>query len=214
MSPGSSGLLLSDGVRPDTLALMSQRTASHEPNPRCDRHFALALRAARARSPGRFDRGRQVKTIRSRYDAVEKDLSGCKQVKRDLPGESAEGGELTAYFSGESLRKLVAKFYGETGQAREEYYFWDGRLFFVLRVESRYDKPLSGKVVSKSEERFYFADDALIRWLDPRKKEVSAGPEIQQRGEGFARPSEEILGDGQEVMGSAAAHPSVSCSCS
>ena len=123
----------------------------------------------------------QVRAIRSRYDAVEKDLSGCKQVKRDLPDESAEGGELTAYFSGESLRKLVAKFYGEAGQAREEYYFWENRLFFVFRVESRYDKPLSGKVVSKSEERFYFVDDALIRWLDPRKKEVSAGSEFEQR---------------------------------
>lgn len=124
----------------------------------------------------------QVKTIRSRYEAVDKSLSSCKQVKRNLPGESAEGGELTAYFSDHALRKLAAKFYGETGQALEEYYFWDSRLFFVLRVESRYDKPLSGKVKNKSEERFYFADDALIRWLDPRKKEIPAGPELQQRG--------------------------------
>lgn len=124
----------------------------------------------------------QVKIIRSRYDTVEKDLGRCKQAKRDLPGESTEGGELTAYFSDQSLRKLVAKFYGETGQAREEYYFWDDRLFFVLRVESRYNKPLSGKVKTKSEERFYFTDDVLIRWLDPRKREVPAGPELQQRG--------------------------------
>lgn len=93
-----------------------------------------------------------------------------------------KGGELTAYFSGQSLRKLVAKFYGETGQAPEEYYFWDDRLFFVLRVESRYDKPLSGVIKRKSEERFYFADDALIRWLDPEKKEVSASLAFQERG--------------------------------
>lgn len=125
----------------------------------------------------------KVKTIRSRYDTIEKELSRCKEVKRDLPDESTEGGELTAYFLDKSLRKLVAKFYGETGQAREEYYFWDDRLFFVLRVESRYDEPLSGKVISKSEERFYFADDALIRWLDPAKKEVSAGAEMQARGQ-------------------------------
>lgn len=124
---------------------------------------------------------KEVKTIRSRYDAVEKGLSRCKQVKRDLPDESTEGGELTAYFSDQSLRKLVAKFYGEAGQAREEYYFWDDRLFFVLRVESRYGKPLSGKVKSKSEERFYFANGVLIRWLDPRKNEVPAGPEWHER---------------------------------
>jgi hypothetical protein len=124
----------------------------------------------------------KIKAIRSRYEKVEGALRHCKQVKRDLPGESAEGGELTGYFSGQSLRKLVAKFYGETGQAQEEYYFWGDRLFFVLRVESRYDKPLSGKVVRKSEERFYFANDALIVWLDPEKKAVSAGPAFQERG--------------------------------
>lgn len=123
----------------------------------------------------------QVKTIRSRYAAVDKDLSRCRQVKRDLMDESTEGGELTAYFSGQALRKMVAKVYGEMGQSRQEYYFWDERLFFVFRVQSRYDKPF-GKVVSKKEERFYFADDALIRWLDPQKKEVPAGPEMQERG--------------------------------
>jgi hypothetical protein len=52
----------------------------------------------------------KVKTIRTRYDEVDGDLSRYKQVKRDLPGESTEGGELTAYFSGQSLRKLAARF--------------------------------------------------------------------------------------------------------
>ena len=58
----------------------------------------------------------------------------------------------------------------------------EDRLIFVLRVDSRYDKPLSGVVKSKSEERFYFADGVLIRWLDPGTKEVPAGSELQQRG--------------------------------
>ena len=124
----------------------------------------------------------KVKAIRARYDEVEKGLSECKQVKRDLPDESTEGGELTAWLAGPSLRKLAAKFYGETGQALEEYYFWDDRLFFVLRVESRYDKPLSGVVKSKTEERFYFGDGALIRWLDSAKKEVPAGAKFEERG--------------------------------
>ncbi|MEY2563956.1 MAG: hypothetical protein QOH88_2149 [Verrucomicrobiota bacterium] len=127
----------------------------------------------------------KVKAIRGRYDEVEKELSHCKQVKRELMEESTEGGELTAWVSGSSVRKLAAKFYGEMGQALEEYYFWDDRLFFVLRVEKRYDKPLSGTVRSKTEERFYFADDSLIRWLDPAKKEVPAGTKFEERGRDF-----------------------------
>lgn len=124
---------------------------------------------------------RKVNAIRHRYDEIERSLGRCKQVERDVFGESAEGGALTGYFSGKSLRKLEAKFYGETGQATEEYYFWNDQLFFVLRVVSRYDKPLSGVVKSKSPERFYFAEGALIRWLDPGEKEVPAGPELQQQ---------------------------------
>jgi len=132
----------------------------------------------------------KVKAIRARYDEVEKGLSSCRQVKRNLMGESTEGGELTAWLAGQSLRKLSAKFYGEMGQALEEYYLWDDRLFFVLRVESRYDKPLSGVVKSKTEERFYFADGALIRWLDSAKKEVSAGAKFDERGRDFLSQAE------------------------
>jgi hypothetical protein len=65
----------------------------------------------------------KIKAIRTRYDQIEKDLGHCRHVKRDLPDESTEGGELTAYFSGQSLRKLTAKFYGETGRALQEFLY-------------------------------------------------------------------------------------------
>jgi hypothetical protein len=112
----------------------------------------------------------KVKTIRAQYSEIEGSLKNCKQVKRDLPGESAEGGELTAYLKDSSVRKLSAKFLGETGKALTEYYFWDNQLIFVLRVESHYTKPMSGAVKTKTEERFYFADGSLIRWLDAQKR--------------------------------------------
>ena len=124
----------------------------------------------------------QIRAIRQRYAKVERELKQSRQVKRDLPGESAEGGELTGYFKKDSLRKLVAQFFGETGQAREEYYFWEGGLFFVLRTESRYTKPLSGVVKRKTEERFYFADAKLIRWLGVDKKPRVIDAEAETRG--------------------------------
>lgn len=123
----------------------------------------------------------KVKTIRAQYSEIEGSLKNCKQVKRDLPGESAEGGELTAYLKDSSIRKLSAKFFGETGKALEEYYFWDNQLIFVLRVESHYTKPMSGVVKNKTEERFYFANGSLIRWLDAQKKDVTASAEKSAR---------------------------------
>lgn len=124
----------------------------------------------------------KLKAIRQRYAEVQRDLKQCRQVKRDLPGESAEGGNLTGYFQDSSLRKLAAQFYGESGKALEEYYFWDGQLFFVLRTESHYTKPLSGVVKRKTEDRFYFDHGKLIQWLGPAKKPVTLGPEAEERG--------------------------------
>jgi hypothetical protein len=116
----------------------------------------------------------KIKTIRARYVQIEKGLKDCRQVKRELPGESAEGGELVAYFKDRSVEKLSAAFFGETGKALEEYYFWNSELIFVLRVESHYTKPMSGVVKNKTEERFYFADSKLIRWLSPDNKDVTS----------------------------------------
>ena len=115
----------------------------------------------------------KIKAIRAKYAQIEKGLKDCRQVKRDLPGESAEGGGLTAWFKDRSVTKLSATFFGEMGKADEEYYFWDSELIFVLRVESHYTEPMSGVVKNKTEERFYFNDEKLIRWLNSDKKEAA-----------------------------------------
>jgi len=112
-----------------------------------------------------------VESIRQRYANINTKVATYRKVKKDLSGFSAEGGELVAYFHGPSIMKMVATFYGEMGRAVEEYYYWKGELIFVFRQESRYDKPLSGKVVSKKESRFYFAEDKLVRWIDENGKQ-------------------------------------------
>lgn len=114
-----------------------------------------------------------VESIRQHYAQINSKVPSYRKVKKELAGFSAEGGELVAYFHGPSIMKMVATYFGETGKATEEYYYWNGKLIFVFRQESRYDKPLSGKVVSKKENRFYFADDKLIRWIDENGKEVT-----------------------------------------
>jgi len=123
----------------------------------------------------------KIKAIRVKYAQIEKGLKDARQVKRDLPGESAEGGQLTAWFRDRSVTKLSATFFGETGKAIEEYYFWDSELIFVFRVESHYTMPMSGVVKNKTEERFYFADAKLIRWLGPAKKEVTSSVSERER---------------------------------
>jgi hypothetical protein len=123
----------------------------------------------------------KVKSIRAKYAAIEKQLKDCRQVKRDLPDESAEGGELIAYLKDSSLRKLSARLFGETGKVLEEFFFADGQVIFVFRGETRYTEPNSGVVKSKTEQRFYFADGKLIRWLNPDNKDVTGDPAKAER---------------------------------
>lgn len=137
---------------------------------------------------------KKIKAIRQRYAEVERELKQCRQVKRELTGESAEGGELTGYFKDTSLRKLAAQFYGESGRALEEYYFSGGQLFFVLRTESRYTKPLSGVVKSKTEERFYFDGDKLIRSLGADKKPVRPASDEHARRRELLATAERFSG--------------------
>lgn len=125
-----------------------------------------------------------VQRIRAVCAATEKTLKDCTTVQREIVGQSTEGGDLTAYRRGAAVVKLEALYLGETGKATEEYYLEDGRVVFVLRVDSRYDKPLSGVVKERAEERFYLADDKLVRWLDAKKQPVPLpSPEGNERAQ-------------------------------
>jgi hypothetical protein len=116
-----------------------------------------------------------IQLIRQHYATINRSAAKYRKVRKELSGFSAEGGQLIAYFNGQNLMKIGATFYGESGRASEEYYYWDGKLIFVLRTDFAYNKPLSGKVVRTELSRFYFNDDRLIRWVDAGGKQVGAG---------------------------------------
>jgi hypothetical protein len=116
-----------------------------------------------------------ISSIRRRYADINKHLAKYKVVKKELSGFSTEGGELTAYFDGPAIVKIAAVYYGETGRSSEEFYYWNGKLIFVFRKQDSYDKPMSGKVVRTRENRFYFSNDELIRWINENAKRVATG---------------------------------------
>ena len=119
---------------------------------------------------------------RARYAAVDKAVPKATVVKRELQGYSLEGGELTAYFQKGVPLKMVARHYGETGRAINEYYFWQGRLFFVVQTTQRYNAPLStqneaDKFKFAGQERFYFKNGALWLWIDSTGKTIKSAKE-------------------------------------
>ncbi|HWN08337.1 MAG TPA: hypothetical protein VNO50_03540 [Pyrinomonadaceae bacterium] len=135
-----------------------------------------------------------IQAIRQQYAAINKRVGRYKRVKKELSGFSLEGGDLTAYFDGPAIVKVVANHYGEGGRAFEEYYYSKGNLIFVYRKDFTYNRPLSGKVVKTIENRFYFHDDRLIRWIGETEKQVAVGsPEFLEQQKDYLESSRKFV---------------------
>ncbi len=135
-----------------------------------------------------------IQTIRQQYAAINKGVRRYKKVKKELSGFSLEGGQMVAYFDGPAIVKIVANHYGEGGGAFEEYYYSRGNLIFVYRKDFTYDRPLSGKVVKTIENRFYFHDNRLIRWIGETEKQVAVGsPEFLERQKDYLASSRKFV---------------------
>lgn len=118
-----------------------------------------------------------IVSIRQQYAAINKRAPRLRKVKKELSGFSLEGGELVAYFDGPAIVKMVATHYGEGGRTVEEYYYSGGKLIFLFEKVLHYDRPMSGKVVRSAENRYYFASEKLVRWIDEKGKQAPGGSE-------------------------------------
>lgn len=156
--------------------------------------LSVVLNLAASCPAGRPQAADPIQSIRRQYANINKRASRYRKVKKQLSGFSLEGGELVAYLDGPAVVKLVANHYGEGGRTLEEYYFANGKLIFVFQKESRYDRPLSGKVVRTSENRFYFESDRLIRWLGADGKPVASGTaEYQEKQDEYLETSRKFV---------------------
>lgn len=115
-----------------------------------------------------------VREARALYARVNREHAGYRRVERSVLGLSAEGASLVGLYRGRELRKLEVTYYGEMGRTTEECYLDAGRPVFIFRVDERYDRPF-GRVARRLEDRFYFADGRLVRWIDPAGRRVPPG---------------------------------------
>ncbi|QDW23783.1 hypothetical protein FFJ24_002660 [Pedobacter sp. KBS0701] len=109
-----------------------------------------------------------IKKIKSDFASINKKLKFYKKKKRDAFGMSAEGGEVTGYYSKGALKKIHCVFYGETGKAESDYYFNNSGLFFLYKKEVFYNKPISlkgFKIKSSIETRYYLFGDKVIKTI-------------------------------------------------
>jgi hypothetical protein len=135
-----------------------------------------------------------IARIRREYAAVNAGLARCAHREQDAFGMTTEGGSLEVYRCGGTIRKLVATFYGEMGQSRDEWYLEGEQPFFFFSVEQRYDRPLGrGGVMRRHEERVYLRGGEMLRWMgDDETRSVTSADARGRMGE-LADEAAELL---------------------
>jgi len=100
---------------------------------------------------------------------------------------STEGGMIVAFVLKKKFKKISVKYLGEMGKYDADFYLKDNKVFFVYSVRTNYNAPMyltkseakkqgieafDPKKSTKDENRLYFKDDKLIKWLDNKKEEL------------------------------------------
>jgi hypothetical protein len=129
-----------------------------------------------------------IAQIRAEYQAIRAALPNLKVEKVTLEGYSTEGADAKAYRDGNgNIRLIRAELFFESGKEIGEYYYKDGKLIFAFYITHRYNAPsnltpqrakeagidaFDPKKTTISEDRYYFNNGKMVRWLGETKKEV------------------------------------------
>ena len=113
-----------------------------------------------------------VKQIRADYNATESASLTKKHIKLD---DGPEVAELTKYYKDDSLVKMVFTSGGDHGTATDQYYFKNGRLYFIYQSQGYWSfnpkGPEGTTIDTGREQRIYLKGGKIVRHL---VKEVSS----------------------------------------
>ena len=141
-----------------------------------------------------------VREIRQEFWHVQSSISTLQKTQRILFGISTEGAAVTAYRENGVIRKIVVEALGETGKYLADFYFENKRLIFShIRLidygghimEAREEKHLRDEIVE--EDRFYFADGKLIKWMRFEEQTLPYKPGYEEKGQS-------VLGEAKSFM--------------
>lgn len=118
-----------------------------------------------------------ISNIREHYGAINYNVKYYDKVSKVVSSADDHTMSLKGYFKDGELRKMTTRYEDDFERLIEEYYFWDNELFFVytqLDVDYPHDELSNYQSETPGQNRYYFHNDNLIRWLDPEKEQVVA----------------------------------------
>ena len=123
---------------------------------------------------------------------------------------STEGGEGVLYFDVDELVKVSLELFGETGKLDRDFYFKKGTLLFVFDQSHRYNMPIymddnrakesgfaegyNSEKTKIYEDRYYFDERRLIRWIDSTGKlRSTSDSEFSEKEQSLIEHSQELI---------------------
>jgi hypothetical protein len=137
-----------------------------------------------------------IAAVRAEVAKINRNARSYAKKTKDVNEISPEGAGATAYSSKGDIRKITARFYGETFRGVGEYYYTGGKLIFAYERISHYDtqigqrKPV--KVVRVEEKRLYFSDGKLIAVMLGKKLAKAADEEYAETRDALIDTSEKL----------------------
>lgn len=119
-----------------------------------------------------------AKHHRAVYDETNAKLKSYKKVKTVYRDGELEF-QIESWWDQDKVRRIDSKVSGEDGDGSEEYYIEDGKMLFAFR----YYRAMSAEEGAKRvlvEDRFYFKDGQMFKWIGTDKKLVPKEDEVFQ----------------------------------
>lgn len=127
--------------------------------------------------------------IRQEYRSIRNAVPTMQVESSELSGYSTEGGEAQAFRESKGdIRLIKVRLFFESGKVFEEFYYENGMLIFAFYQSHRYNVPfnVTPEIAKETgveafdpektvitEDRYYFDNGTMIRWLDASKREVT-----------------------------------------
>jgi len=116
-----------------------------------------------------------IEDIKGKYQQIQsKEKSYNKKVK-EIDDISTEGAQATYFYDKSNLKLIKVDIYGETGKEEQEYYFDNGKVFFIYIKETSYNAPMyakefNSKLSKIKQKRLYFINGKLVKFLAGSKE--------------------------------------------
>jgi hypothetical protein len=131
-----------------------------------------------------------VASVRKEYQLIQQALPTLETETVELEDYALEGAGAKAYRDKRgNLRVIKANLFHESGKEFKEFYYKDGMLIFALYITHRYnqhpgitpetakqegiEEAFDPKKTLITEDRYYFSNSRMIRWIDENHKEVN-----------------------------------------